>query len=223
MTVLESRPLPALPDHPGVAGDPQSPLPSRWKWTGDDLIRLGEAGLLPADGRFELLDGEIYQLRPPGPLHSVLVGGIRELLATLARLRESHVREEKPIRLNAHYDPQPDVSIVRGQKRNYRTRFPEPGDVWLVVEVCDSSLDHDLEFKVPAYAEAGIAECWLVNVPEQQVQVYREPSAEGYRLRRIYCTGEAIEPLAFPGSPIAVADLLDSPEADDVSPSSDES
>lgn len=217
MTVLAPRPSPVIPDHPAVEGDPQSTPASRWKWTGDDLIRMGEAGLLPAEGRFELLNGEIYQLMPPGPRHAVLVGWIRDTLATLARLRAGHAREEKPIRLNAHYDPQPDVVIVRGHGRDYLARFPEPEDVWLVVEVCDSSLEHDLTLKVPAYAEAGIEECWLVNVPEQQVEVYREPSAEGYRLRRICRSGEAIEPLAFPGSSVAVSDLLGNPEADTAS------
>lgn len=208
MTVLTPPSPRAIPEDPTARDSPRSLLPRRWKWTGDELIRMGEAGLLPPEGKFELLDGEIYQLMPPGPEHSFLVGWIRELLVTLARLRESHVREEKPIRLSAHYDPQPDVVVVRGHERDYRTRFPGPDDVWLVVEVCVSSLEYDVTLKVPAYAEAGIAECWLVNVPEQQVEVYREPSAEGYRLRRIYRSGETVEPLGIPGASVAVADLL---------------
>jgi len=80
--------------------------------------------------------------------------------------------------------------------------------VLLVVEVADSSLQHDRELKLPAYAAAGIPDCRLVNLPELQVEVYREPEGGEYRLRRIYRSGESVESLAVPGTPVAVAELL---------------
>src|SRR5437763_16244618 len=92
--------------------DPTGDAPRRWKWTGDDLIRMGEAGLLPPEGRFELLDGEIYELMPPGPLHAFIVDLIGELLEALAHALGGHAREEKPIRLNDEYDPQQDYAVV---------------------------------------------------------------------------------------------------------------
>lgn len=196
-------PEPGRP-YPESAGE----APRRWKWTGDDLIRMGEVGLLPPEGRFELLDGEIYRLMPPGPLHAFIVTVIGELLAGLARSRGAHVREEKPILLNAEYEPQPDVAVVRGPKGRYRARFPAPEDLILVVEVSDSTLDHDRNLKLPAYAAAGVAECWLVNLPEQRVEVYRDPSPTGYRTRRLYLSGETVEPLALSGATIAASDLL---------------
>jgi Uma2 family endonuclease len=209
MTVLDTRPEPPAP-LPGPDPLPASTgaAPRRWKWTGDDLIRMGEAGLLPPEGRFELLGGEIYQLRPPGPLHAFIVDLIGRLLEILAQAAGAHAREEKPVRLNAEYDPQPDVAVVRGQEREYRERFPGPEDVLLVVEVADSSLDHDRGLKLPAYAAAGIPECWLVNLPEQQVEVYREPAVDDYRLRRLCHSGESVAPLAFPEAALAVAELL---------------
>src|SRR5262245_43798144 len=109
--------------------------PRRWRWRGDDLIRLSELGVLPAEERFELLNGEIYQLRAPGPLHAFLVGLLRDIFQAVARELGGHVREEKPIRLSEEYDPQPDVAIVRGSEWDYRDRFPEPADLFLVIEV----------------------------------------------------------------------------------------
>jgi Uma2 family endonuclease len=213
MTVLEtsSPPQGRLDTETPPADSPGAP-PRRWKWSGDDLIRMGEAGLLPPEGRFELLGGEIYQLMPPGPLHAFIVGLIRGMLDAFARAHGAHVREEKPFRLNQEFDPQPDVAMVRGRERDYRDRFPGPEDVLLIIEVADSSLQHDRELKIPAYAAAGVPECWLVNLPEQQVEVYREPTGTGYRLLRLYRSGEAVEPLAAPGAPFAVADLLGEPE-----------
>jgi Uma2 family endonuclease len=209
MTVLETTsPPPEVSETHSPSPASPDGRPRRWKWTGDDLIRMGEAGLLPPEGRFELLAGEIFQLMPPGPLHAFIVDLIGGILEALARLHGAHAREEKPIRLNPEYDPQPDVAMVRGPERDYRERFPGPEDVLLIVEVADSSLEHDRELKLPAYADAGIPECWLVNLPEQQVEVYREPAGAEYRMRRIYRSGETVEPLAAPGAALAVADLL---------------
>jgi len=187
---------------------PTGAPPRRWRWTGDDLIRLGEAGLLPPEGRFELLNGEIYALMPPGPLHAFVADLIGDLLRGPAGVAGAHVRGQNPIRLNADYDPQPDVAVVRGRRQGYRDRFPGPEDVLLVVEVADSSLEHDRRLKLPAYAAGGIQECWLVNLPEQQVEVYRDPAGGEYRLRRLYRSGEAIEPLLAPGAALPVCDLL---------------
>jgi len=198
----------APPPEERRAGEP----PRRWKWIGDDLIRLGEAGLLPPEGRFELLGGEIFELMPPGPLHAFIVDLIGGLLETLSQTHGAHAREEKPVRLSAEYDPQPDIAVVRGRERDYRTRFPGPEDVLLVVEVADSSLEHDRRLKLPAYAAAGIQECWLVNLPEQQIEVYRDPAGGEYRLRRLYRSGEAIEPLLAPSAALPVRDLLGEPE-----------
>jgi Uma2 family endonuclease len=217
MTVLDpvSSPQVRLETQQPPSGIPGEP-PQRWKWTGDDLIRMGEAGLLPPEARFELLGGEIYQLMAPGPLHAFLVDLIGSLLERLAGAYGFHVREEKPIRLNEEYDPQPDVAVVRGRGRDYRDRFPGPDDVLLVIEVADSSLQHDRELKLPAYAAAGIPECWLVNLPEQQVEVYQEPAGPEYRLRRLYRSGEVVEPSAMPGAALAASELLGEPEPAEV-------
>ena len=211
MVVLETYPpAPELQEATPASGQ----AVRRWRWTGDDVIRMGELGLLPHEGRFELLDGEIYQLMPPGPLHSTIVDLIGDLLEPLAASLLAHVREEKPIRLDASYDPQPDLSIVRGQSRNYRGRFPGPADLLLVIEVADSSLEHDRTRKLPAYAAAGIPECWLVNLQDHQVEVYRDPSVDGFRSLHLFRTGEAIALAAAPGSAVPVAELLGGSEAE---------
>lgn len=201
-TVLEARPV--RPSERAVPGAP----PRLWKWTGNDLIRIGEAGLLPPEGRFELLDGEIYQLMPPGPFHACIVDLTGDHLEALARRLGAHVREEKPIRLTAFYDPQPDVAIVRGKPTDYLHRFPGPEDVLLAIEVADSSLQHDRDRKLPAYAAAGIPECWVVNLQELQVEVFRDPSEGGYRSRQVYRSGDTLSLAAVPDIRLEVSSLL---------------
>lgn len=190
-------------------------LPTRWRWTGEDLVRLGNAGILPPEGRFEVLQGEIYQLIPPGPLHAYIVELIVDLLKALVQAEDLHTRSQNPVRMSAEYEPQPDIALIRGRREEYQNRFPGPDAVLLVVEVADSSLDYDRKLKLPAYGGAGIAEYWLVNLPEQQVEVYREPDSGGYRSLRIYRKGEVLEPLALPGPGLAVDALLGNPPTAD--------
>ena len=69
--------------------------------------------------------------------------------------------------LGAHSRIKGEVGIVGEAEIGGEDRFPGPADVLPVVEVADSSLDQDRTLKLPAYAAAGIPECWLVNLPEQ--------------------------------------------------------
>lgn len=180
----------------------------RWKWTGDDLIKLGVLGALPRERKYELLDGEIIEQMPPGPLHDALVGVIASRLGSLTWRTASHVRQEKAIRLDPYYDPRPDVSLIRGTDLDYTENFPTAVDAVLVLEVADSSVEFDRGEKLRAYAAAGIADYWIVNLRDTQVEVYREPDAQGYRSLRIYKQGETVTALDAPETPLPVSALL---------------
>jgi Uma2 family endonuclease len=61
---------------------------------------------------------------------------------------------------------------------------------------------------VRAYARAGIAETWLVDLTAGWLEVYREPSPAGYKLLRKALPGEMVNPLAFPDVQVAVGDVI---------------
>jgi Uma2 family endonuclease len=83
--------------------------------------------------------------------------------------------------------------------------LPQADQALLVVEIGLSSLSHDRGVKLPAYAEAGIPEVWIVNLEDNQVEVYCEPLGKAYRLRLLLQPGETITPLALPeASAIAI-------------------
>ncbi len=86
--------------------------------------------------------------------------------------------------------------------------IPCPGDVLLLVEVSETSADSDREVKVPLYARAGIPEVWLVDLEGEVIEVYRQPSAEGYREARQVRRGEALSPEAFPDLTLAADEVL---------------
>lgn len=126
--------------------------------------------MLPRDGRFELMDGRVIELTPPGPFHASVVDIIAGLLREVLPESDYCVRPEKRIRLNRYFDLQPGFSVVRGGPHDYLERYPEPADMLLVAEVAESSLEYDRGEKLAAYATAGIPEYWIVNLGDGQVE-----------------------------------------------------
>jgi Uma2 family endonuclease len=76
------------------------------------------------------------------------------------------------------------------------------------VEVSETSGDVDREVKVPLYAREGIPEVWLVDLAGEVIEVYRKPSAEGYREARQVRRGEALSPEAFPDLVASADEIL---------------
>jgi Uma2 family endonuclease len=195
---------------PPNAGLPP-PFPVR-KFTVEEYHRLGELGLLTEDDRVELLDGWIVPKMVHNPRHDAALA----LADAAIRRRLAHgwlLRIQCPI-TTPDSEPEPDVAVTHGDARTYVARHPGPGDVALLVEVADSSLLHDRDFKGPLYARAGVGAYWIVNVVDEQVEVYSGPSDPGaapaWRSSRVFRRGEAV-PLAIGGvalDPVPVADLL---------------
>ena len=76
-------------------------------------------------------------------------------------------------------------------------------------------LAYDRNDKASLYGRAGIDDYWIVNIEDQQVEVYRGPAPDigkpfgyGYADVSIHKRGETIWSLAKPEAQIAVADLL---------------
>jgi len=109
--------------------------------------------------------------------------------------------------------PQPDVTIALLQQEAYEERHVKAEEVLLLIEVADSSLHGDQTDKLEIYASAGVIEYWIVNLVDNQLEVYQVPylSATGegnYKIKRTYARDETISPQAFPDCPIALNEVL---------------
>src|SRR5437762_12335179 len=153
----------------------------------DEYYRMAEVGLLSADDRVELIEGEIVEMSPIGKTHGGTVKRSnnflnRELGDALI------VSVQDPIRLNDFSEPQPDLALLKPRKDFYANSHPAPEDVLVVIEVADTSVDYDRNVKLPLYARAGIPEAWLVVLPKDVVEVHSEPKNGKYtkvqRLKR---------------------------------------
>ena len=163
----------------------------RHRFNVDDYARMGEAGILTADDRVELIAGEIREMSPIGPPHAGIVDRLAELL--FARLAgAAQVRTQGPVRLNRYTEPEPDLAVLRRRADYYQRHHPQAGEILLVVEVADSSLLYDRAEKMPRYAQAGIPEAWLVDVAAREVTIYSVPQPDGYARERVVRRGEPI-------------------------------
>ena len=168
---------------------------------------MGEAGILKPDERTELIEGEIFVMPPIGSGHAA--GGSRAERSFQRRLGDrAIVRGQYPIRLPDDSEPQPDIVLARPTPDEYRAAHPRPADVLLVVEISDTTLQRDREVKLPLYARVGIPETWLMNLPEDRIEVYRDPAPEGYRSITLVPRDGTVSPLAFPDVAIPCAELL---------------
>ncbi|TMI76710.1 MAG: Uma2 family endonuclease [Bacillati bacterium ANGP1] len=179
----------------------------RRSFTVDEYHRMAEAGILGEDDRVELIDGQVVAMTPIGPAHGSCVNRLNMLFAPLAG-RQATVSVQNPLVLGEHEEPQPDLTVLRYRADGYRERHPGASDVLLVIEVADASLESDRRTKIPLYARTGIPEAWLVNLPADTIESYREPGAEGYADIRTAKRGETLTPVRLPSFTLRVDDVL---------------
>ena len=105
-------------------------------------------------------------------------------------------------------EPEPDVVLLKPAPDDYASHHPTPDDVFLLIEISDSTLDFDRGKKLQIYARAGISEFWIVNLQDSTIEVYREPHFTGYEKKVLLRAGEKASPAAFQDAAIDVAELL---------------
>ncbi|MGD0092696.1 MAG: Uma2 family endonuclease [Planctomycetota bacterium] len=204
---------------PTILAQPVS-QPRIAKITVDQYHRMIKTGILREGAPIELLDGLlVYKDRSArrgnpmsvGELHGVVVTLLGEL-GPLLKHFDCHIRNQAPISLPPHHEPEPDGAIVKGVPRDYSKRMPGPEDVYCVIEVADSSLDYDRTTKLKTYAKFRIPQYVIINLVEMQIELHEQPiPAKGrYAKTTVLKAGETLALLAGPAGPlrIPVAELL---------------
>ena len=197
------------PRYPQLVGEAE--IRTR-KWSRLEYDRLVECEILGPDDKIELLGGEMIVKEPQYSPHAA---GIQLAARALRRLFGEgwDVRPQAPVALDDESEPEPDVSVVHGDPRDYRDEHPTRPV--LVVEVALSRLRFDRDRKGSLYARAGLVDYWIVNIPDHRLEVYREPVPDaaapfGWRYGRVETFGPdgRVAPLALPTAAVLVADLL---------------
>ncbi len=172
----------------------------------EHMIRVG-AFDPPFDISAELLEGNIVMMSPIGEPHSQAIIALSEWSYEVVDRKQLAIRVQMPIRIPAT-QTEPELDLVWVRRTVSREKPPEPGQVVLLIEVAESSLAYDREVKLPNYALAGIPECWIVNLIDEQIEVYRKPSGRTYQEQSTYCGDTEIRPLALPTSSLKPSRLF---------------
>ena len=157
-------------------------------------------GYFADDERFELLEGFIVEKMPRDPVHDAAV----EIALALLQARVPAGWRVRPqcAATTTDSEPEPDLTVVRGEPRDYIARHPGPQDIALLVEVSNTTLHRDRAVKARVYARAGVTVYWIVNLIDRQVEVYADPTGPAplpaYGRRTDYREGQAV-PLVVGG------------------------
>jgi Uma2 family endonuclease len=180
---------------------------TRYSFTVADYQLMGQVGIFSEDDRVELVCGEIVKLSPIGEPHAACVGRLTQTLILLLR-RSAIVWVQNPIVLDDYSEPQPDVAVLKPRADFYGQAHPRPEDVLLVIEVSDTTLGYDRSIKVPIYARSGIPETWIVNLPEEHIEVYADPAGGIYQTVKSYACGEEVQSHTLASLRLPVSQIL---------------
>ena len=159
------------------ATQPTAVRESGQRYTVAQYEELGQLGIITEDNSVELLEGWIVPKTTKHPAHDNTIDLVHYLLAQLLpagwfiRIQNCVVTGDSV--------PEPDLAVVRGRPGDYGKRHPSAGDVALVIEVSDTTLQRD-RAKAAIYARAGIAHYWIVNLVDSQIEVYSQPQGSGF-------------------------------------------
>ena len=180
---------------------------ARRLFTVEEYHRMAGAGILKPDDRVELIRGEIVEMSPIGRRHVAFVDNLNELLVVRLAGR-AIVSVQSPVAVSAHSEPQPDLKVLRRRPVRYKDVAATAPDVLLLIEVAETSLRYDRTVKLRLYAEADVPEYWVIDCDAEAVEVYRAPTADGYReVTRVMGEG-TLSPAAFPDVRLTLAEIF---------------
>ena len=171
------------------------------RFTITEYHRLADLDFFTEDDRVELIKGEIIKMAAKGKAHSVCNTRLyRELFKLLEE--KATIRGQEPIIINDS-EPEPDLTIVKNTPDDYFLNHPIQSDIFLIIEVADSSLKYDQEIKLSLYAEADISDYWIFNLVNYYLECYSDPYQDlqgkfGYRHKSIILPNESVKLPSFP-------------------------
>lgn len=191
---------------------PDVPPFELYRFSVEQYHAMIDHGIVDEYDKTELLDGWIASRMTVNPPHCATVHIVRSAIADVLP-SGWHPRIQAAITLDDG-EPEPDLAVVRGVIRDYLTRHPSPNDVGILMEVSDATLRKNRKTKAVIYARANVPIYWIVNLLDEQVEVYSDPSgsadAPRYQTLATYHRGDHV-PLVLDGTEIAlipVDDLL---------------
>lgn len=182
------------------------PQPRRLRFSVDEYYKMIELGMLRDYEKAEIIEGELIQKMTIGDRHAAIVNILNRFFVKNVS-DDILVSVQNPLRISDYNEPEPDLVLSDLTKYDGK-RHPRPAEVILIVEVSDATLKYDRAVKLPLYAEAGIAEVWIVNLKKNIVEIHQNPFDDIYQTIKIYQPGETIDVQILPNLRLDVDEVL---------------
>jgi hypothetical protein len=172
------------------------------RWTVAEYHEMVQKGILTSDDRVEFLEGWIVNKMPQNPPHR---NSVARVVKRVSRALPDHwnMSVQGPVTLSDS-EPEPDITLARGEEDIYDERHPEPADIGVLMEVGDSTVIDDRRYKGKLYAKEKVPEFWLINLVQRKVEVFTRPRAGKYQ-KKVEFTEKECVPLVLDG--VKVADI----------------
>lgn len=182
------------------------PQPRRLRFTVDEYYKMFELGMLDDFEHSEIIEGELIQKMGIGDRHAFVVDTLNKIFIRQVS-DDVLVRIQNPVRLSDYDEPEPDLALADLRMFDGR-RHPRPKEVILLVEVSDSTVKYDRDKKLPMYAEAEIPEVWIVNLPNEIIEIHTQPNVGLYQIVKIFKRGETVKSDVLPELTVTVDTIL---------------
>ena len=188
---------------------PKKPESFKYRFKVKDLEKMYEAGIFDPEEKIELIYGEVIRLSPIGLKHAIVVNNLVDILSDL--LKETNLKSkyilsvQNPVFLSQENLAQPDVAIV-SREFSKEKQHPKPKYIEVLIEVSDTTLEKDRKIKLPLYAKYEIKQVWIVDLIQNQIEVYTKPYKNEYLNVQIFPMDKEISVF---NKNIKVKDILD--------------
>ena len=178
------------------------------KLSGNDFDRMVLRGAFVdiEPKKVELIYGEIRFVNPAGPVHDGQIEYLTNWSYANTARQEVSIRVQSSIHCGDH---RPEPNLVWSRRMSAKRIRPTHADLFLLIEVSDSSTEQDLGEKARLYAEHDIPEYWVIDVRAEQVHIHRTPSQGKYQSIQTVDKSALISPLCKPAATLSLAELLD--------------
>jgi Uma2 family endonuclease len=174
-------------------------------FTLSEVEKMIAAGIIDADEKFELIDGEIVPMSPQASPHMQMKGRIARWLGGVAP-HALEIVQDGTLFITENTFFEPDVIVYAA---NPQRRYVRPDQVSLLIEIADTSRARDLFTKAPRYGAAGVPELWVVELNERVSYVFRGPGTQAWAAPAQIGFDSPLEAVFLPGQSVTLAAFED--------------
>ena len=164
---------------------------------------------LPDDKRYEIIDGELYEMSSPSFRHQVILSNLHLIFGPYVRGNLLGVLIFAPLDVILANDSivQPDLIFIAEARRRIIENHGIVGAPDLALEILSpSTATHDRVRKADLYARYGVAEYWMLDPETETIQI-RKLGDGGYGPAETHDSG-IVSTSLMPGLEVRVDEVF---------------